>query len=56
MFDSFPGRGFFNSVEQSLSRQGDIFGTAHPNALGHRAYAEAIRAALGPLLSSARSG
>jgi lysophospholipase L1-like esterase len=48
-------RGFFISVEQSLIRQRDIFGAAHPNALGHRAYAEAIRAALGPLLSSARS-
>ena len=47
---------WFNSVEQSFLRQGDINGTAHPNARGHRAYAEAIRGALGPLLSPARSG
>jgi hypothetical protein len=50
-----PGS-WFNSVEQSLRRQGNINGTAHPNALGHRASAEAIREAVGPQLSSARSG
>ena len=42
---------WFNSVEQSFRRQGDLFGTAHPNALGHRATAGAIREALRPLLS-----
>ena len=47
---------WFNTVERSFRRQGNVFGAAHPNALGHRAYAEAIRDALGPLLSSARSG
>ncbi len=47
---------WFNTVEASFRRQGSLLGAAHPNALGHRAYAGAIRDALGPLLSSARSG
>lgn len=37
---------WFNSAVDTFTTQGDIFGIAHPNELGHQAYGEAIFAAL----------
>lgn len=40
------GPSWFRTYEQSFLIQGDKYGTAHPNALGHRAYADLLRRAI----------
>lgn len=40
------GNPWFRTLEQSLTAQGDLNGTAHPNAAGHLAYAVLIRKAV----------
>jgi hypothetical protein len=42
---------WFNTLKDSFDRQGDIFGTAHPNAEGHRAYKHLIVKKLVELLN-----
>lgn len=37
---------WFTTYERSWTTQGDEFGTAHPNARGHLAYAEALKKAM----------
>jgi hypothetical protein len=37
---------WFTSLEQSVSNQGDMNGTAHPNATGHAAYGNLLRSAI----------
>jgi hypothetical protein len=37
---------WFRSLEQSVSGQGDLNGTAHPNAAGHLQYASLLRSAI----------
>jgi hypothetical protein len=37
---------WFNSIERSAAIQGDVEGTAHPNAVGHAEYARLLRRAI----------
>jgi lysophospholipase L1-like esterase len=54
MVDGFRGRGYcrsrneryFVTVSESCTRQGDLYGTMHPNQSGHKVYASQIAAAL----------
>jgi hypothetical protein len=39
---------WFTSLEQSMATQGDLYGTAHPNAKGHVEYATLLRSVIVP--------